>query len=226
MLAMTKDKPDRRARGRGAPRAATRRCIASGELRPKQALLRFVAGPEGTVVPDLAGDLPGRGLWLSPRRTMIQAACARNLFARAARAPLKVPEDLPDRVEALLARRCVDLLGLARRGGLVSARFVAVAARIAEGKAGLVLQAADGASGGRAKLRGMARARGADLPVLDVLSARELGRAFGQGAYVHVCVERGRLARRLRDEVARLTELRDAADVGDRRDAQERGAQG
>ena len=40
----------------------------TGAVMPKDALLRFVLAPDGQVVPDLAGKLPGRGIWVTPRR--------------------------------------------------------------------------------------------------------------------------------------------------------------
>ncbi|HLF58858.1 MAG TPA: DUF448 domain-containing protein, partial [Alphaproteobacteria bacterium] len=46
----------------GAP---VRRCLATGTLRPKAELVRFVLAPDGTVVPDINERLPGRGLWLT-----------------------------------------------------------------------------------------------------------------------------------------------------------------
>ena len=94
-----------------------RRCIVTGAVRPKTELVRFVVDPGGRIVPDVAGRLPGRGLWLSARRDIVAAAVAKRLFARAARAPVVVEDGLGDRVEALLAARCGDLLGLARRAG-------------------------------------------------------------------------------------------------------------
>ena len=39
------------------------RDLVSGEVRPRETMIRFVAGPDGWVIPDLAGRLPGRGLW-------------------------------------------------------------------------------------------------------------------------------------------------------------------
>jgi len=47
--------------------------------------LRFVVGPEGQAVPDLRERLPGRGLWIVPRRDMIAAARRKKLFAKAAK---------------------------------------------------------------------------------------------------------------------------------------------
>ena len=41
-----------------------RRCIATGEALPKQALLRIVRTPEGSIEIDVTGKLNGRGAYL------------------------------------------------------------------------------------------------------------------------------------------------------------------
>lgn len=193
---------------RGAAESAAspaRRCIASGRVLPREALIRFVADPSGTVVPDLAGRLPGRGLWLSARGDMMRRACVRNLFARAAKAPLRVPEDLPERVERLLVQRCVEVIGLARRAGQLVQGFEKVVARIEQGRAGVVVQAADAADGGRQKVAALARAH--DLPVVAALDGAALNQALG-GAYVHCVIAPGNLAQRLLQEAGRLAGMR------------------
>ncbi len=181
-----------------------RRCLATGESRPVEGMVRFVIGPAGDVVPDLEARLPGRGMWLSAGRDMLNTALTRNAFAKAARRPVAVPADLAVRVETLLSRRCVELLGLARRAGQVVAGFDQVRAALAKGSRGLLVEAADGAADGRDKLRALAP----DLPVVDVLTADELGAAFGRERFVHVLVEPGRLAERLRNEANRLAGFR------------------
>lgn len=185
-----------------------RRCIASGEMRPKEALIRFVAAPDGTVVPDLAERLPGRGLWLSPRRDVMAKACARNLFARAAKASLRVPDDLVDSVEHMLTRRCLDLVGLAKRSGAAVSGYEKVAASLATGRAAMLLAAVDGAEDGRRKLRALARARGLGAAVVELFTAEELGRAMGHDARVHVAIAPGGVAARLAKEIVRLESLR------------------
>jgi uncharacterized protein len=42
-----------------------RRCIVTRERLPKERMIRFVVAPDRRIVPDLAGRLPGRGIWLS-----------------------------------------------------------------------------------------------------------------------------------------------------------------
>jgi predicted RNA-binding protein YlxR (DUF448 family) len=170
-------------------------------------LLRLVVDPEGAIVPDIEGRLPGRGLWLTPRRDIVQRAVAKKAFARAARRPVLASPELADRIESLLARRCVDLLGLSRRAGLAIAGFDRVGEALRRGKVGLLLCAQDGAAAGRDKLIALAD----NLPSVGVLTAAELGAAFGRERIVHAAVGGGTLCRRLMEDLSRLAGLREAA---------------
>lgn len=167
-------------------------------------MLRFVAGPDGTVVPDLAGRLPGRGIWLSARRDMVNTAAAKNLFAKVARRKLAAPPDLGNLVERLLAGRCVELLGLARRAGQAIVGFEKVKAEIKSRQGAVLLAASDGAADGRNKIKAL----GSALPLIEVLSAEELGAAFGREHAVHVLLLPGKLAENIRVEAARLAGFR------------------
>lgn len=184
-----------------------RRCLVTGETRPRVELLRFVISPDGTVVPDVAGRLPGRGMWLSPNRDHINTASRKNLFARSARRSVTVPADLADRVEMLLAKRCVDTLSLARRAGEAVAGFEKVKGWLNGGRAALLLCALDGAEGGVGKMRALAGA----VPVLSVLAAAEIGSAFGRDTAVHAAMAPGGLAAKMTAEAARLAGFRPAA---------------
>lgn len=194
----------------GDVRKGARRCIVTRESLPREQLLRFVIGPDGTVVPDIAGKLPGRGLWLSARRDIVRRACAGNLFAKAARTRAVVQGDLAQQVEHLIARRCLDIVGLARRAGDAVAGFEKVRALLSRGRAGVLLTAADGAAGGRQKLGGLQ----SDVRRIDVLTSVELGRIFGREAAVHAALRSGNLADRLIVEADRLTGFRTRDELG------------
>ena len=183
-----------------------RRCIATGTVRPKGELLRFSVAPDGTVVPDLGHVLPGRGIWLSASRDVVNTALAKKLFARAARRQVGVPADLGDRIEALLVRRCLDTIGLARRAGQAVMGFEKVCAEVRAGRAGLLLAARDAARDGREKVRALA---GGGLAVIELFDGAELGTVFGRDAAVHVCLSPGKLARRLIEESGLLAGFRE-----------------
>jgi uncharacterized protein len=185
-----------------------RRCLVTGEERPKADLVRFVVGPDDTVVPDVDGRLPGRGLWTLARRDIVAAAVARRLFSRAAKRPAKADADLPDRVAALLLRRCVEGLGLARRAGQAVAGAEQVRAWIEAGRCAVVVVATDASADGRRKIAG-------DLPTASALRSDELGAAFGREALTYVGLAPGELARRVTIDSARLAGFRTAAGTDD-----------
>lgn len=184
-----------------------RRCLVSGESRAKAELLRFVVAPDGKLVADVAGRLPGRGLWLTPRRDIVASAVTKRLFARAARQAVIVEDGLADRVEALLAERCRDHIGLARRAGQAVMGFVKVQAALAAGKVGVLVAAADGAADGRGKLKDAAQG----LPLVECLTGVELGAAFGREHVVHAALAAGRLAEMLVSDATRLAGFRSPA---------------
>ena len=198
----------------GHPRDPRRRCIVTGEIGDRAALLRFVVGPDGAIVPDIEARLPGRGLWLTPRRDIVERAVAKRIFARAARRPVAAPPGLADRIESLLARRCYDAIGLARRAGLAVAGFERVGDAVRRGQVGLLLVALDGAEGGQRKLAALGR----DVPSARVLTAAELGGAFGRERTVHAAIAGGPLCRRLLLDLTRLVGLRAEAAVDLRAD--------
>ena len=181
-----------------------RRCAVTRERLPKEQMIRFVISPERVVVPDIAAKLPGRGIWLSARRDVIETARMRGAFSKAARAQVTVPTDLCADLCVVLTRRIGDTLGLARRAGQAVSGFVKAREWIVAGRVGLVIQARDGSSDERARFLG---GRGAELPVVAPLEGAQLGTIFGREHVVHVVVAPGRLASMLRIEAERLAGL-------------------
>ena len=187
--------------------APERRCLVTREVKERDRMVRFVLDPAGQVVPDVDGRLPGRGMWLSADRNVLNKAVAANLFARAARRRVQVAADLAEQVERLLVSRALDSLGLARRAGQVAMGFDQVRASLRSSSAAVLIAAADSAADGRRKLRRLAP----ELPVITAFSKAELGAALGRDGIVHVAVAPGGLARRLIACVRRLAGFR--ADV-------------
>ncbi|UPH72018.1 RNA-binding protein [Abyssibius alkaniclasticus] len=183
-----------------------RRCITTGDSGPKCGLVRFVLGPDGMIWPDLGEKLPGRGIWVSADRSAIEKAAKKGLFARGAKAAVKVPDDLAEQVEAGLARRLVDLVSLARKAGQAVCGLEKTKAELVAGKAALLLQASDGSARGKTALR---PPEGANTHIL-CLSAQELGMAFGRETVIHAALTPGGIAKRIRLEATRLSGLRSA----------------
>jgi len=188
---------------------AERRCIVSRESAPRAGLVRFVRGPDNTVVPDLAETLPGRGVWVTADRAKIETARQKNLFSQAFRAPAKAPEDLVVRIERLLAERAVALIGFARRADALVFGRDGVKAAIAADRIVLLLAAAD--SDGRDAADLAQRWHGERFAVL---AAAEMGAALGREHIVHIGLKPGRLAEALARELRRLEGFRTAPESG------------
>ncbi len=170
-------------------------------------MLRFVVGPDRVIVPDVAARLPGRGIWLSARRDVLETARVRGAFPRAAKGQVVVPADLAQLVEAGLVRRVTELLGLARRAGQAVAGFQKAREWLTSGRASLVIQAYDGSPEERQRFLSGVR----DMPVATPLPAAALGAVFGRDHAVHVALAHGRLAEALGVETMRLAGMSGAA---------------
>lgn len=177
-----------------------RRCIVCREVLPKEGLIRFVIGPDDLLVPDVEGKLPGRGLWVKARRAALEMAMAKNAFSKAARRRVEVPSSLIDLTAMMLRRRCLDLIGLARRAGQAVAGFERVRAELTGQNAGVLLAAADGAEDGKRKLKGLSEG----VRSVALFTSAELSHALGRENVVHAAVMPGRLADLLCVETSRL----------------------
>ena len=111
---------------------------------------------------------------------------------------------MADRVEALLSARCIEMIGLARRGGGAVTGFEKVRAAVRAMRVGVLIFAADAAADGRNRIERF----GSGIPVIDVLTRRELGKALGRDEAVHSAMMPGRLAHRMQRDAARLEGMR------------------
>jgi predicted RNA-binding protein YlxR (DUF448 family) len=203
-----------------------RRCIVTRERLPKERMIRFVVGPDRQIVPDLAARLPGRGIWLSASRDVLESGSLQEdgrqnekrgdgthrhlvrAFARAARGPIIVPSDLSVLLQAALVRRIGECLGLTRRAGQAVAGYEKAREALRTGRYRLVLEASDGSEAERARfLSGF----GPELTIIDPLPGEALGRVFGRDYVVHVAVAPGKLAESLVVEAGRLAGLRNGS---------------
>jgi uncharacterized protein len=182
-----------------------RRDIVSGEVLPESRLLRFVADPDGHVVPDVAAKLPGRGLWVEASAAAIGKAVEKKLFSRAAKAQLVADADLVRRAEQALVARMLGDLGIARRSGALVLGFDNVLRQLEGAKPPKVLiEAFDGAADGKRKLYAAAHRLELDCVVIETLTSAELGLALGRENVIHAAVQPGGLADRLMFDAERL----------------------
>lgn len=162
-----------------------RSCIVTREVKAKDALLRFVVGPEGVLVFDAAFKLPGRGLYVTVSKLLLAEAIAKRLFSKAAKEQVVLPPDFMDKVQAQLARRVADHLSLARKAGQVVTGFEKVQEAIKFGDAAALIHASDASQDQVRKLRDDA------IPVFRELPREVLSQVLGRENAVHVAVLNG-----------------------------------
>lgn len=191
-----------------------RLCAVSRAHRPPEELVRFVAGPDGAIVPDLACRLPGRGVWVDATQAAVAAAARQNVFARSLKRKVSVPDDLAGLVERLMVKRMAEAVSLANKAGLIVAGFAKVEELIEQGRAALLVHAADAAEDGVSKLdrkfkavKGSEEARNSTI---SELTSAELSLAMGRSNVVHAAASDGGASRRIMQEAGRLRRYRAA----------------
>lgn len=209
----------RRDRSRGGEHDArgtdpARKCLATGAILPKEKLVRFVAGPDGMIVPDTGNELPGRGAWVAADAKALAKAVSKGLLARALEA--KADPGLPALVEKLLLKRALDMLGIAKRAGIVVTGFERVKQALDVHEQGgpkiaALIEASDGGLDGRRSVLAKAKAIELDAPLCGQFTSEELSMALGDANVIHACLlsaGTGRLHARFLEEIGRTAGFR------------------
>ena len=169
-----------------------RTCIVTGAAGSADTMIRFVAGPDGQVVPDLKRNLPGRGCWVVARREYVDRAAKKKLFRRGLKQEVEVNAELGALVDELLAKRALGRLGLARKAGGVVTGATQVDKAIRSGAAIAVLHDPDAAPDGTRKLDQartfVRRMEGPDIPAFKSFRTGELDLALGTGNVIHAAL--------------------------------------
>jgi predicted RNA-binding protein YlxR (DUF448 family) len=173
-------------------RAPVRTCLATRENVPIKQMIRFVAAPDGSVVPDLSRNLPGRGAWVTASREAIEKAIAQKAFSRAFRGKATPDAKLADLVDQLIERSALEALSLANKAGRIVTGNSKVESAILAGKALAIFHSADGSRDGKRKLDGLSRRieaeGGAKVPALNLFTGGQLDLALGRPNVVHAAL--------------------------------------
>jgi predicted RNA-binding protein YlxR (DUF448 family) len=169
-----------------------RTCIVTRKSGATDDLIRFVVGPDSSIVPDLKKNLPGRGCWVTADRLHVDKAAGKGLFARALKTKVTVPPDLGALVDHLLSRAALGMLGMARKAGQTALGAAKVEGAVRDGSALLVLHATEAAEDGVRKImqarRATAHLGGPKIPAYKLFSEADLGLALGGTNVIHAAV--------------------------------------
>ena len=183
--------------GRLAGNVNGRMCIVTRQSGSPDELIRFVAGPDGSVVPDLKRQLPGRGCWVKPERALIEKAIAKKLFARALKRDVKAGPELLALLDRLMAQQLAGMMNMARKAGQFISGATKVDAAVRSGNAIAVFHATDAAADGVRKLDQARKAwalgsdAGNEIPSFRLFSGAEMDELMGQNAFIHAAALAG-----------------------------------
>lgn len=192
-----------------------RTCIVTRAKASPWEMVRFVAGPNATVVADLKRKLPGRGVWILGHADLVEKAVKSQAFCRGFKAKVLASPGLAAEVEALLTMDCLQALSLANKAGQVVCGFDKVAAAIASGGvSGLIHAEGCGADGIR-KLEQSFRRRCRDddlaRPRIGLFGSGQLDLALGRTNVIHAALIEGAASELFLDCCRRLKRYRSAS---------------
>lgn len=175
-----------------------RSCLVTREAKAKEDLIRFVVSPDGVLVADLTGKLPGRGLYVSCSQLMVAEALSKRLFNKAAGQPITVPENFMPNLVAQMGKRTADALSMARKAGQAITGYEKVLDAIRTGEAAALVHATDASPDQVRKLRD------AELPTFRDMPREVLSQVLGRENAVHVAVLKGPAAAHFIEQARRF----------------------
>ena len=168
-------------------------CIVTKNTFPRTEMLRFVVSPNREIVFDVDEKLPGKGIWISADKDILQKAVQKKIFNKAAGMSVVIPENLTDIVLGKLQEKCLSLLAFARKAGMLVFGFEGVKKALTNMVVSVAFEADDAAQNGKDKLY-----RPTDtFPVFSCLTREDLGQITGMEQQVHVAVLDSKLAENL-----------------------------
>jgi hypothetical protein len=192
---------DKNERAEGTRR--TRRCAVTREVKANDELIRFVAGDDGQIFPDVSARAPGRGVWISANIDVLQNAIKSNVFSRSLKRPTKADSNLLELTISQLQQKCLSMIGLAKRSGQLVLGFDNVADALRKKPAAFLIEASDGADDGRFKVVSLTR-KWKNVQIIGCFSNQDLGSVLGRDNVIHALIPNGGFADAWRQEINKL----------------------
>jgi predicted RNA-binding protein YlxR (DUF448 family) len=170
-----------------------------------KSMVRFVVGPDGGAVPDVFCKLPGKGMWVSSKKSSLERALRKNLFSVVSKKPVLINNNLSKQIEESILKKLLNLISLARKANQAIAGFEKVKGLLETDRAVLLIQASDGSPREKSRLRPPVGAG----TLINCLKMQELGLAFGRESVIHAAITRGGLHKEITLEALRLGGIRE-----------------
>ena len=193
---------DKNERGEG--RRLERRCALTKQTKPESELIRYVANEAGDIFVDVNAKAPGRGVWISADKEILEKAIKSNSFANSLKRKCMPNLDLIEQTKSALMQKCLDMLGFAKRAGQVFFGFDTVYESVKSKRPAFIIEANDSAKDGREKIIGLANAKWGNIPIIGCFSNQDLSQIFGRENVIHAVFAKGVFAQNWGNELSRL----------------------
>ena len=203
-----------------------RKCSVTGNIYNKAEMIRFVIGPDESLVPDLAAKLPGRGVYVACTAEAVKAIAQKGKLAKAVQRSLKrslakgaIEQDLVGQVAGLLKKRLLDRLGMQLRSGMLIVGFdkLVEITKAVQGNGffkkdkyfGAAFSASDAAEDSLRKINNALRQSQLDEDVAQItslpLTRDEISQALGKENAVHMLAFQDKGLEHLQQDIQRFT---------------------
>lgn len=181
-----------------------RTCAIARSKHPRDELVRLVAAPDGQIVVDRKGSLPGRGVWVLPTADRLRGLAGRRKAIEHQLGASLEPEAVIAAIRAETVRAVLDGLSLAAAGGTLIRGHDRLAMALREGRVEVVAVASDASE---RTLRSLHDAAEDELFVVVPLTTEELGGRIGKVTAAAVGVVGSRATVGLLRQLRRLAAL-------------------
>jgi predicted RNA-binding protein YlxR (DUF448 family) len=182
-----------------------RTCVLTRRKLPQGELVRLVASPDGEVVVDYKGTLPGRGAWIEPTAEVLALLPRKHGVLRKALGIAADPQAVEQALRAAVAEGVRTGLSFGAAAGALVLGFDAIVARLAAGELTTLVLASDIAERTERTLRAAA---GEGVTFYRVaLTREEFGHRVGKDLIAAAGVPEGTATSYLRGQLRRLEQL-------------------
>lgn len=189
-------------------RGPKRTCLGCRKVFPRTDLLRFVLAPQGMLLVDYRGRLPGRGAYTCVDSSCIAEAMRRRQFSRTfKREIIPVADDfIAQELSRQIQERICGLIGMARKAHQLLSGSSLVLDRLSAGAPlAFIIIASDVSDGIGEKVVG--RATNRSVRFYRMFEKEFLGRLLGTGQRSVLALVPGSLAAAIRVELERYQRI-------------------
>lgn len=174
--------------------------------------------PDNTVVIDLKSTLPGRGVWVTAKKSILQEAIKRRAFSRGFKEQVNAEDGLADHTDELLEQAALGALSMSRKAGDLIVGYSKAEASLKKERILALVHAIDASEDGVRKLAAVAASRFGKvdrLSVIRLFTSDQMSMHLGRANVIHAVLLTGEAGRNFSKHAQRLAQYREITTEAD-----------